>query len=41
VVPLMAYEVLTAFFSQTRISPHVMLSGLERVGHKLHFVATP
>src|ERR1700750_383866 len=32
--PLMAYEVLTAFFLE------VMLFGLERVGPRLHFVAT-
>src|SRR3981189_1981741 len=37
--PLMAYEVLTAFFLEPRL-PGVMLFGLERVGHRLHFFAT-
>src|SRR5260370_12971382 len=37
--PLMAYEVLTAFFLQAGFLG-VMLFGLERVGHGLHFVAT-
>jgi cytochrome bd ubiquinol oxidase subunit I len=37
--PLMAYEVLTAFFLEAGFLG-VMLFGLERVGHKLHFVAT-
>src|ERR1700716_4355398 len=37
--PLMAYEVLTAFFLEAGFLG-VMLFGLERVGHKLHvFVA--
>jgi cytochrome bd ubiquinol oxidase subunit I len=37
--PLMAYEVLTAFFLEAGFLG-VMLFGLERVGPKLHFVAT-
>ncbi|HEY2210458.1 MAG TPA: cytochrome ubiquinol oxidase subunit I [Bradyrhizobium sp.] len=37
--PLMAYEVLTAFFLEAGFLG-VMLFGLERVGHKLHFIAT-
>ncbi len=37
--PLMAYEVLTAFFLEAGFLG-VMLFGLERVGHKLHFLAT-
>lgn len=37
--PLMAYEVLTAFFLEAGFLG-VMLFGLERVGKKLHFVAT-
>jgi cytochrome d ubiquinol oxidase subunit I len=37
--PLMAYEVLTAFFLEAGFLG-VMLFGLEKVGHKLHFVAT-
>jgi cytochrome bd ubiquinol oxidase subunit I len=37
--PLMAYEVLTAFFLEAGFLG-VMLFGLERVGRKLHFVAT-
>jgi cytochrome d ubiquinol oxidase subunit I len=37
--PLMAYEVLTAFFLESGFLG-VMLFGLERVGHKLHFLAT-
>src|SRR5688500_454443 len=37
--PLMAYEVLTAFFLVAGYFG-VMLSGLERVGRKLHFAAT-
>src|SRR3569623_1643340 len=37
--PLMAYEVLTAFFLEAGFLG-VMLFGLERVGHKLHFFAT-
>jgi cytochrome d ubiquinol oxidase subunit I len=37
--PMMAYEVLTAFFLEAGFLG-VMLFGLERVGHKLHFVAT-
>jgi cytochrome bd ubiquinol oxidase subunit I len=37
--PLMAYEVLTAFFLESGFLG-VMLFGLERVGHKLHFFAT-
>src|SRR3979490_939953 len=37
--PLMAYEVLTAFFLEAGFLG-VMLFGLERVGHRLHFIAT-
>src|SRR3954471_236789 len=37
--PLMAYEVLTAFFLEAGVLG-VMLFGLERVGHRLHFLAT-
>lgn len=37
--PLMAYEVLTAFFLEAGFLG-VMLFGLERVGRKLHFTAT-
>ena len=37
--PLMAYEVLTAFFLEAGFLG-VMLFGLERVGKRLHFVAT-
>jgi cytochrome d ubiquinol oxidase subunit I len=37
--PLMAYEVLTAFFLEAGFLG-VMLFGLQRVGHKLHFLAT-
>lgn len=37
--PLMGYEVLTAFFLEAGFLG-VMLFGLERVGPKLHFVAT-
>ncbi|HUE79196.1 MAG TPA: cytochrome ubiquinol oxidase subunit I [Sphingomicrobium sp.] len=37
--PLMAYEVLTAFFLEAGFLG-VMLFGLEKVGKKLHFVAT-
>ena len=37
--PLMSYEVLTAFFLEAGFLG-VMLFGLERVGHKLHFLAT-
>jgi cytochrome d ubiquinol oxidase subunit I len=37
--PLMAYEVLTAFFLEAGFLG-VMLFGLKRVGPKLHFVAT-
>src|SRR5437899_1121049 len=37
--PLMAYEVLTAFFLEAGFLG-VMLFGLERVGHRLHFFAT-
>src|ERR1700742_2380823 len=37
--PLMAYEVLTAFFLEAGFLG-VMLFGLERVGPKLHFLAT-
>src|ERR1700752_5028843 len=37
--PLMAYEVLPAFFLEAGFLG-VMLFGLERVGHKLHFIAT-
>ena len=37
--PMMAYEVLTAFFLEAGFLG-VMLFGIERVGHKLHFVAT-
>lgn len=37
--PLMAYEVLTAFFLEAGFLG-VMLFGLERVGKKLHFMAT-
>ncbi|MDE2561364.1 MAG: cytochrome ubiquinol oxidase subunit I [Sphingomonadales bacterium] len=37
--PLLAYEVLTAFFLEAGFLG-VMLFGLERVGRKLHFVAT-
>src|SRR6202161_1744505 len=37
--PLMAYEVLTAFFLEAGFLG-VMLFGLERVGKRLHFLAT-
>ena len=37
--PLMAYEVLTAFFLEAGFLG-VMLFGMERVGKKLHFFAT-
>src|SRR6202051_1848047 len=37
--PLMAYEVLTAFFLESGFLG-VMLFGLERVGHRLPFIAT-
>src|SRR6202790_3026734 len=37
--PLMAYEVLTAFFLEAGFLG-VMLFGLKRVGHRLHFLAT-
>src|SRR6201996_8954873 len=37
--PLMAYEVLTAFFLEAGFLG-VMLFGLEKVGHRLHFLAT-
>src|SRR5438105_4339506 len=37
--PLMGYEVLTAFFLEAGFLG-VMLFGLERVGHRLHFLAT-
>jgi cytochrome d ubiquinol oxidase subunit I len=37
--PLMAYEVLTAFFLEAGFLG-VMLFGLDRVGKRLHFVAT-
>ena len=37
--PLMAYEVLTAFFLEAGFLG-VMLFGMERVGRKLHFLAT-
>ncbi|WP_458758428.1 cytochrome ubiquinol oxidase subunit I [Afipia sp. TerB] len=37
--PLMAYEVLTAFFLEAGFLG-VMLFGLNRVGHRLHFLAT-
>src|SRR3979490_3152281 len=37
--PMMAYEVLTAFFLEAGFLG-VMLFGLERVGHRLHFFAT-
>ena len=37
--PLMAYEVLTAFFLEAGFLG-VMLFGLEKVGRKLHFLAT-
>ncbi len=37
--PLMAYEVMTAFFLEAGFLG-VMLFGLERVGHRLHFMAT-
>ncbi|MFX8079158.1 cytochrome ubiquinol oxidase subunit I, partial [Acinetobacter baumannii] len=37
--PLMAYEVLTAFFLEAGFLG-VMLFGLDRVGPRLHFVAT-
>src|SRR6202158_5722749 len=37
--PLMGYEVLTAFFLEAGFLG-VMLFGLQRVGHKLHFLAT-
>ena len=37
--PLMAYEVLTAFFLEAGFLG-VMLFGLDRVGHRLHFMAT-
>ena len=37
--PLLAYEVLTAFFLEAGFLG-VMLFGLERVGKKLHFIAT-
>src|ERR1700732_4519411 len=37
--PLMAYEVLNAFFLEAGFLG-VMLFGLERVGHRLHFIST-
>src|SRR5579883_1920383 len=37
--PLMAYEVLTAFFLEAGFLG-IMLFGLERVGRSLHFIAT-
>src|SRR3546814_12646411 len=37
--PLMAYEVLTAFFLEAGFLG-VMLFGINKVGRKLHFVAT-
>src|ERR1700744_2414162 len=37
--PMMAYEVLTAFFLESGFLG-VMLFGLDRVGHRLHFFAT-
>ena len=37
--PLMAYEVLTAFFLEAGFLG-VMLFGMQRVGHGLHFLAT-
>jgi cytochrome d ubiquinol oxidase subunit I len=37
--PLMAYEVLTAFFLEAGFLG-VMLFGIKRVGHRLHFFAT-
>jgi cytochrome d ubiquinol oxidase subunit I len=37
--PMMAYEVLTAFFLEAGFLG-VMLFGLKRVGHRLHFLAT-
>src|SRR5476649_2037246 len=37
--PLMAYEVLTAFFLEAGFLG-VMIFGLARVGHRLHFLAT-
>src|ERR1700749_4334146 len=37
--PLMAYEVLTAFFLEAGFLG-VMVFGLQRVGHRLHFLAT-
>src|SRR6201996_6138858 len=37
--PLMAYEVLTAFFLEAGFLG-VMLFGLQRFGHRLHFLAT-
>src|SRR5271163_3660382 len=37
--PLMAYEVLSAFFLEAGFLG-VMLFGIERVGHRLHFLAT-
>src|SRR6204780_1208405 len=37
--PLMAYEVMSAFFLEAGFLG-VMLFGLERVGHRLHFFAT-
>jgi cytochrome d ubiquinol oxidase subunit I len=37
--PMMAYEVLTAFFLEAGFLG-VMLFGLKRVGHQLHFLAT-
>ncbi|MCS6947772.1 MAG: cytochrome ubiquinol oxidase subunit I, partial [Steroidobacteraceae bacterium] len=37
--PLMAYEVLTAFFLEAGFLG-VMLFGIEKVGRKLHFIAT-
>src|ERR1700676_4188243 len=37
--PLMAYEVLTAFFLEAGFLG-VMLFGMKRVGHRLHFFAT-
>src|ERR1700710_719451 len=37
--PLMAYEVLTAFFLEAGFLG-VMLFGMEKVGRKLHFAAT-
>ncbi len=38
--PLLGYEVLTAFFLEAGFLGGVMLFGMERVGPRLHFLAT-